>query len=95
MLSLELDAGSWAVDRISLTVTSGRKRRTIVEVDKRKTEFKTKPEEEPFDVRTVNPCYKDAGMSDVARAPVRPKDPKVWRRSSKLVATNWKKFERL
>ena len=42
----------------------------------------------PFDVRAVNPRYQNAKMSDVARAVMRPKDPKVrgvierlWRRA--------------
>lgn len=34
-------------------------------------------EEEPFDVPAVNPRYGTAGMSDVALALMRPKDPKV------------------
>ena len=29
------------------------------------------------DVRAVNPCYKGAKLSDVARALMRPKDPNV------------------
>ena len=33
----------------------------------------------PPDVRAVNPRYKGAKMSDVARALMRPKDPKVRR----------------
>ena len=31
----------------------------------------------PFDVRTVNPRYGRAKMNDVARALMRPKDPRV------------------
>lgn len=38
---------------------------------------KTKLDEEPFDVQAVNPRYRGAWMSDVARALMRPKDPKV------------------
>lgn len=44
----------------------------------------------PFDVRAVNPRYRNAKMSDVARALMRPKDPKVrrvlerlWKESAK------------
>lgn len=34
-------------------------------------------DKKPFDVQSVNPRYGTAKMSDVARALLRPKDPKV------------------
>ena len=42
------------------------------------------------DVRAVNPRYKGAKMSDVARALMRPKDPKVRRALEEEVGKNTK-----
>ena len=42
------------------------------------TDKKAKPDKMPA-VRSVNPRYQGAKMSDVARALLRPKDPKIRR----------------
>ena len=47
-------------------------------MDTRKVKLTLKKEEGPFDVpAAVNPRYGTAWVSDVARALMRPKDPKV------------------